>query len=407
MSVRIKTSSRLARELSRAEVLNVIRAESPISRIKLAQMVTVSRATVSGIVSELLEVGVLEEAGEDPSTGGRRPIKLRYRPESRMAVGVVLFDNQIQAVLADMEGNPLKFLTLSMSGTAPEDMLDCMKDAVEQLLTDVPREWVLGVGVGVPGVVDFSTGIIEISVGRGWLKGDIRVKEILETELGLPVYVANRSRVAALGEFQSGIGRGVSNLVYLFLGQGIAAGIVIDGQLYFGSGSSTGEIGHVSIIPDGPLCDCGNHGCLEVYATEAAILARARALARDNRASLLHQVVDSHLERLTIEQVVAAAQRGDESAVEVFTDAGSKVGMAVSTLINLFNPEMVIIGGPVGVTASQFLLDPVIKEAQRRTLSRALKMTRIVTGILGTKAVAIGSAVLAINHTPVDVIFGK
>jgi glucokinase len=213
--------------------------------------------------------------------------------------------------------------------------------------------------------------------------------------------------VAALGEFQSGIGRGVSNLVYLFLGQGIAAGIVIDGQLYFGSGSSTGEIGHVSIIPDGPLCDCGNHGCLEVYATEAAILARARALARDNRASLLHQVVDSHLERLTIEQVVAAAQRGDESAVEVFTDAGSKVGMAVSTLINLFNPEMVIIGGPVGVTASQFLLDPVIKEAQRRTLSRALKMTRIVTGILGTKAVAIGSAVLAINHTPVDVIFGK
>jgi glucokinase-like ROK family protein len=306
-----------------------------------------------------------------------------------------------------MEGNPLKFLTLSMSGTAPEDMLDCMKDAVEQLLTDVPREWVLGVGVGVPGVVDFSTGIIEISVGRGWLKGDIRVKEILETGLGLPIHVANRSRVAALGEFQSGIGRGVSNLVYLFLGQGIAAGIVIDGQLYFGSGSSTGEIGRVSIIPDGPLCDCGNHGCLEVYATEAAILARARALARDNRASLLHQVVDSHLERLTIEQVVAAAQRGDEAAVEVFTDAGSKVGMAVSTLINLFNPEMVIIGGPVGVTASQFLLDPVIKEAQRRTLSRALKMTRIVTGILGTKAVAIGSAVLAINHTPVDVIFGK
>jgi glucokinase len=305
-----------------------------------------------------------------------------------------------------MEGNPLKFLTLPLYGATPENMLGSMKEAVEQLLTDVAREKVLGVGVGVPGIVDFTTGVIEISVGRGWLEGGIQVKETLEAELKLPVYVANRSRVAALGEYQSGIGRSVSNLIYLFLGQGIAAGIVIDGQLYFGSGSSTGEIGHVSIAPDGPLCDCGNRGCLEVYATEAAILAKARALARENQDSLLHAMVDSHLEGLTIEHVIEAARQDDEPALEIFAEVGLKVGMAVSNLINLFNPEMVIIGGPVGSNAGQLLLDPVIREAQRRTLPRAFNMAKIVTGTLGTQAVAIGSAVLAINHTPVDAIFG-
>jgi len=370
-------------------------------------MVSVSRATVSGIVSELLEAGVLEEVGEGMSTGGRPPIKLRYRPDSRMVVGVVLFDNQIQAALTDMEGNPLNYLEIPIYQTTPESMLCSMKEAALQILEGVPRDRVLGVGVGTPGLVDFETGVIEISVSKGWLKGGIRVQELLERELELPVYVANRSRVAALGEYQVGVGHGISNLIYLFLGQGIVAGVVIDGQLYLGSGSGSGEIGHVSVAPEGPLCDCGNRGCLECYATEAAILAHARSIARENVDSLLQEAVDGHLERLTMVQVIQAARQDDPSALAVLTDAGTKVGFAVSILIDLFDPEMVIIGGPIGSNAGEFLLPPVIREAQLRTLPRSLRKTRIVVGELGTKAVAIGAAVLAINHTPVDAVFGS
>ena len=406
METKGEISTRVARNISRTEILNVIRTESLISRSKLAEMVPMSRATVSGIVSELLQAGVLEEVGEGQSTGGRRPIRLRYRPESKMVVGVVLFDNQIQTALTDMEGHPLDYLEIPMRGTTPEAMLHSMNEAVTQILKGISRERVLGVGVGTPGIVDFETGVIETIVGRGWNERGIKVKEFLEGVLELPVYVANRSRVAALGEYQVGMGREVSNLIYLFLGRGTVAGVVIDGQLYFGSGSSAGEVGHVSIVPDGPLCDCGNRGCLEVYGTEAAILASARALARENPESLLLQAVDSQLERLTIDQVIQAAWQGDSSALEVLTEVGAKVGLAVSILINLFNPEMVIIGGPTGSNAGQLLLEPVIKEAQRRTLPRPFKLTKIVTGTLGTKAVAIGAAVLAINYTPVDVIFG-
>ncbi len=406
MRTKLRTSTRVARNISRAEVLNVVRSEGLISRSKLAEMVPVSRATVSSIISELLEAGVLEEVGEGQSTGGRRPIRLRYQPESRLAVGLVLFGSQIQAVLTDMEGNPLSYLENPIRGAESDFMLHSMKEAAERLLKDVPWSRVLGIGVGTPGIVDFETGTIEISVSEGWLEGGIKVKEFLEGELKLPVYVANRSRVAALGEYQAGICRGVSNLIYLFLGRGIVAGIVIDGCLYLGPGSSAGEIGHVSVVPDGPLCDCGNRGCLEAYANEAAILARARALARENPESLLQRVVDGQLERLTVGHVIQAAGRGDASALALLTDVGTKIGIAVSTLVALFNPEMVIIGGPIGSSAGQLLLDPIIKEAQRRTLSRSLQMATIINGTLGTKAVAIGAAVLAITHPPVDAIFG-
>lgn len=196
----------------------------------------------------------------------------------------------------------------------------------------------------------------------------------------------------------------VSNLIYLFLGQGTAAGIVIDGALYLGPGSSAGEIGHVSVVPDGPVCDCGNRGCLEACAEETAIVVRARALVRENAKSLFQRVVDSHLERLTVERVIQAARQKDPTALAVFTEVRTKIGIAVSTLIDLFNPEMVIIGGPIGSNAGQLLLDPVVKEAQRRTLPRSFNIAKIVNGTLGTKAVAIGAAVLATNRTPIEAI---
>jgi glucokinase-like ROK family protein len=407
MHTKEKMPTRIARNISRSEIFKVIRAEGLISRSKLAELVPVSRATVSSVVAELLEAGVLEEVGEGQSTGGRRPVRLQYRPDSKRALGLVLFDNRIQAVLTDMEGNPVSdYLELPIGGANPDAMLDSMKETAKRLLAGVTHQQVLGVGVGVPGIVDFETGVIEISVSKGWLEGGIRVKDYLESELDLPVYVANRSRVAALGEQRAGDCCNVANLIYLFLGQGIAAGIVIDGSLYLGPGSSAGEIGHVSVVPDGPLCACGNHGCLEVYATEAAILARARATAREAPESWMQHATDGQLERLTIDHVIQAARTGDATALAVLGEAGGKVGIAVSTLIDLFNPEVVIIGGPIGSNAGDLLLDPIKKEAQRRTLSRPFNAAKIVNGTLGTKAVAIGAAVLAIDHTPVNAIFG-
>ena len=393
------------RDFSRSQVLDVVRRERLLSRAELCEAVSISRATVSGIVAELLAIGLLEEVGVGPSTGGRRPIKLAYRPASRKAIGLVMFNNRIQAALTDMEGVALNSLEIPLEGLSPEAMLSTMKSAAQQIMRGVAPEELLGIGVGAPGIVDFDSGIIEISIGTPWLEGAIHVKTYLAETLKLPVYVANRSQVAALGENLAGVGRNVSNLIYFVLDQGIVAGFVIHGSLYLGSGFASGQIGHVSIEPDGPLCRCGNRGCLQLYASEEAILARARAVAREAASSLLWQDTDGRVERLTTDMVFEAARRGDASALAVMNEAGTKVGFAIATLINLFDPEMVVLGGTIGTQAGDLLLKPATREAQMRALPRSFQKTRIVTGTLGTNALAIGAAVLAIKNTPISMIF--
>jgi predicted NBD/HSP70 family sugar kinase len=189
------------------------------------------------------------------------------------------------------------------------------------------------------------------------------------------------------------------------LGQGIVAGIVINGNLYFGSGFDSGEIGHVSIDPNGLLCACGNYGCLEAYASESAILAHARSIARKLQDSQLQGLVDGDLEKLSLDHILLAARTGDPAATEVISGVGKKIGFAVSILINLFAPELVILGGPIGTSAGDLLLTAVMTEASNRTRPRSYKRTKIVTGSLGVEALAIGAAILAINNVPIDVIY--
>ncbi len=393
---------RVSRITGIREVFEIIRTGSPISRNDLAKMVSVSRATMSGIVYDLIENGILRESGEVVSTGGRPLKQLTYQPGSRLAVGVVQFDTQLRATVTDLEGNPQSTIEMPFYAFTPETMMQAIVDIVNRALQDQPRELVIGVGVGVPGQVDFASGLLKSFASKGWRDLGVKIRDYLSKALDLPIYVINRSRVAALGEHRAGIGRGTHNLIYIFIGQGIVAGIINDDKLILGTRSSAGEIGHVSIIPDGPLCKCGNQGCLEVYASEAALLANARALVRENEHDELYQILDGRLEFLTSAFLIDAASHGNKLALRVFEEAGAKIGIAVSTLINLFNPEIVILGGPIGSSAGGLLLRPVIHEAQLRSISRSFSGTRIVTGALGTQAATIGAAVLAITQTPIE-----
>jgi predicted NBD/HSP70 family sugar kinase len=220
---------------------------------------------------------------------------------------------------------------------------------------------------------------------------------MVEEKLGIHTFVANRSKVGALAEYWVSAEQGIQEIIYISIGTGVAAGIVHEGKLYLGVNSSAGELGHVTILPNGPLCRCGNRGCLQALVSEAAIADRARTRLREQRDSLLWELADRYPERVTAVMVFQAAEQKDTLACELVAETAQYLGIAIANLINLFNPEHIVLGGPVGQD-SQVLLAPLKAEVQRRAMAYPLSAAEIVTSQLGADASAVGAAVLVLQH---------
>jgi predicted NBD/HSP70 family sugar kinase len=399
-------STEAIRNRNRSQVLEAVRAYAPISRSGLAKKVSLSRATVSSIVKEMMELGLLRRAGQAASTGGRRPTLLGYHPQARMAVGVTMFDNEVKAVLTDLEGNPLKTLKTDWNGQQVEALIGIMIDTVRELCQAVDGQRILGIGVGLPGIVDASRGTIVEHVTNGQrIDGPIEVQQLMEEALGLPTVLTNRSRVAALSELQVGVGRGVNNMLYLFIGRGIVASVVLNGDPYLGPNFTAGEIGHNTVVPDGHLCGCGNRGCLEMYASDSAVVSRAIARARTSPNSKMRQAVGGNLQLLSTDVVIQCARDGDPDALTILNRTGQHLGVALSAAINILNPEMVVLGGPIGCKAGTLLIEPTIREIERHALSIPLANLRFVSGSEEANSAAIGAAVLALKETTIEAVF--
>jgi len=384
------------------EVWKALRSKAPISLSELTNLVPLSRVTISTIIKEMLQQGLVQSMGFADSTGGRPSALLSYVPTARLAVGVTMFDNEIISVLADLDGQAVKFHRRAWQGTSPESLLTAMAAAVQDLIIDVDRRRLLGVGVGLPGLIDVPSGRLLLCISMGWLGKPVEARHILEQALDLPVFIANRSRMAALGELQTGVGRGLDSLLYMYLGKGVVAGIALADGIYFGASSSAGEIGHTTVVPDGPLCSCGNRGCLELYTSESSIVARAIAKAREEPQSTLRKETHGNLQALTLDTVIRCAEQGDPAAIATFADVSSYLGIALSMALNLLNPQMLVLGGPVGSRAGALLLEPTIREIEKRTLPLTLAGTQIVTGSPDQEFAALGAASLVLTSVPVE-----
>jgi glucokinase-like ROK family protein len=361
----------------------------------LAERSGLSRATAYVIVDELQRAGVLVEAGTGKSNGGRRPQLLRFEPRARFAIGVEMGERDLHTVLTDLDGTVLHREVTVAQGTTPPPVLDAATESIARLMDKVPQHQVLGIGFAAPGLVDIESGVVHTAVGYDW--GEVPLAALLRERTGLPVYVANRSKAAALGEFYSGAGVGARLLVYIYVGRGIAAGIVRDGKLETGVNSSAGEIGHITIEPSGSLCDCGNRGCLHTLAAGAVLLAQARAQLREEGGELLRARCCGDPERLTTVQLAEAARDGDTIAAPLVRESGRYLGIAAATVINLFNPDRLILGGPLAAAGSLFV-DAVSDEARRRALAVPFAAVQICPSVLGSDAGAIGAAALVLGR---------
>ncbi|MGH3646160.1 MAG: ROK family protein [Micromonosporaceae bacterium] len=372
----------------RNRILAALSRLGPVSRAELARRTSLAPSTVSTIVSELQRAGLVDEldAAATPATGtkgGRPAILLALHRSAGVAVGIDLGRRHLRVAVSDLAHTLLaeRNLTVTRDRGARED-IDSAVTLVNELLTEagVDRDQVVGVGMGLPGPVHRATGELgDSTILPGWV--GVAAAPAMTEALGLPVVVDNDANLGALSEWMWGAGRDATELAYLKIGTGIGAGLIVAGRPYSGAGGTAGEIGHTVIDPAGPICRCGNRGCLEMSAGTGAVLDALRPTHGDGR---------------TIQQVVKLARDGDAGCRRAIADAGHAVGTALATLCNLVNPQRIIVGGELAA-AGEILLAPIRGALTRGTIRSAAADVSVLESALGDRAEVLGAVALALR----------
>jgi predicted NBD/HSP70 family sugar kinase len=375
----------LMRELNERIVLGLLRQEGPISRAELARRSNLSRSTVSSIIAALLAADVVRETGIGDSQGGRRPIMIEFNYQSALVIGIELGNSALTVLLSDLAAHIVRRATVPFNiADGPDACVAQVVEQVNQVLgaASVARAKIVGVGVGVPGPLAYTTGRpVAPPVMPGW--HDVPLRKLLEDALGLRVFVENDANLGALAEHRWGAAQGWDNVAYLYLGSaGIGCGLILDGRLYRGDIGSAGEIGHLMIEEDGPACRCGAYGCLEAIAGVPAIIKRAQAIGLPAR---------------QIDDVLRLAGQANPQAIGLLESTGEYLGIAIANLLNMINPGCVVIGGALGA-AGAWLLQPIRRTLSRRGLAIAVEHVAIVSGVLGYEVVAIGAVSIVVHH---------
>lgn len=366
-----------------------------ISRIELSRQLGVTRAAASVIVNDLIQAGLVRETDKQHS-GGRNPINLEINPESGLVIGIDIGATHVTMVLADFLAQVQNEVEISIDVTSgPEACLTRIVAMIEDWLpaNGVTLDQVLAVAVGVPGPVVTETGMVSAPpIMPGWDKFPIR--DWLQDRLKCPVSLGNDAEFGALGEWAYGTARGEQNLAYIKVGTGIGAGLLLDGQIYRGTTGSAGEIGHITLVENGPLCTCGNHGCLEALAGGRSIVKRAVAGIQKGQRTVLSEI--EPIDRITSQDVITAARSGDLFAQKLVIESGYHLGTAIANLVNLFNPSMVVVGGGIS-QLGDLLLDPIRESVRERSLRVSWQSVRISAAVLGKRSTALGAVAQAIS----------
>jgi glucokinase-like ROK family protein len=360
--------------------------------------VGVGRNVVSQRVGQLLEAGLLEEGRLAPSTGGRPSRQLRFRAEAGCLLVAELGATDLQVGLSDLNGELLDQRVERCDVAAgPEQTLGRLEQVFDELLAGRPAGRPLwGVGLGVPGPVEFSQGRpIAPPIMPGW--DAYPVRDRLSARYQAPAWIDNDVNVMALGELRAGIGRSELELMYVKVGSGIGAGLVSGGRLHRGAQGAAGDIGHVSVLDDeSVLCRCGNTGCLEAIAGGYALARDGHAAATSGRSEQLAAVLAS-TGTITARDVTAAARAGDATAVALLTRAGRLVGRVLATLVNFYNPSLIVMGGQVSSGEDIFLTE-LRRTVYGRSTALAARDLRIKTSPLGDRAGLLGAAFLVADQ---------
>jgi predicted NBD/HSP70 family sugar kinase len=389
----MRATVRDLRRASRTAVLRPLLFEGPQNRVGLARRTGLSSASMSNVVGELIDEGLVLEAGTEESSGGRPRIVLRVNPDFGVAIGVDVGETGVRVEAFDLRMRELAGITVPLDPQAapPEEIVAASAAAVGELRAQLEATGrrILGVGIGVPGVVEHDTALHVHAPSVGW--DAVPLGTLFRAHVDLPLFVENGAKTLGQAEMWLGAGKGFSNVVVTLWATGIGAAIFTDGALYRGTASSAGEWGHTNAVAGGTRCRCGAHGCLEAYVGAERLLRAWEAADADV------SLPDELDQPAWIARLIGAASSGGAAAA-VLDDAATIFGTAAANLVNLFNPERIVVGGWAGLLLAPRLLPRIREVIAEQALAYAAARVTVEVGGLGNDAVALGASTLVLDE---------
>lgn len=398
----VKTKQKTAdqswvRKMNRSLTLAVFRTHKELSRARLAEETGLNPSTVSSIINELIEENLIRETDFIQNGIGRPGRLLELNPKGGCAVGIEINVDYYEILVADFSANVIwhqKQASTPESGKEEimAQVLHLAKDALNFVQANNYR--LLGVGVGVPGLVDVSSGLLRLAPNLHW--ENVPVRDVLATIFNCPIYVENEANVAALGEYYFGAVQNIKDFIYLSAGIGLGSGIVIGGKLFRGMFGYAGEAGHMTIDVNGERCGCGKKGCWETFVGPRAIVRRIQRSLDNGEKSSLIDLSNGDIKNIVIEDVIQAAQMGDQIAVKALGEAAYYLGIGIANLVNLFNVEVIVLGGALN-KASSLIIEDVKHIALKNTLAPGREQLEIIPSAHGADACIMGTIALVLD----------
>ncbi len=379
-------------------LLKLIKQKGQISRSELTRITRLTPPSIARIVGELAEKDQLVEyVGVGNSNGGRPPVMVKFKNEGNYIIGIDLGATYIRGCLVDLNA---KFISEIQVPTEINNGFEYIIEKVIQVIGKLESrvedgEKIWGVGIGVAGLVNNKTGIIESSPDFGW--SNINLRKELENRLNLPFFYDNSTRLMALGELKLGARQDLKNFAVINVGHGIASGLVVDGKLVKGEKGFAGEFGHISVDTNSPIrCKCGMNGCLEALASGHRISALAKLEVKNNNSDQLKQLSNGNPDLITAEMVVKAAKMGDATSIRIYNEITEYLCKGIGTISNLLNPEVIYIGGGISLSG-KFFFD-LIEQKKSNYLLPQNSNVQIVPSTFGEQATTIGAVSLVLKE---------
>ena len=396
-------TSQQVRLRNRANILIALQRRHELSKSQLARQLYISPATVGSIVADLMDEGLIRSVGAGPSTGGRPAERLILNGDRQVAVGVDLGGTSAQIGVLSLAGDLLAHWRMPFQFQQQEVQLEPILAGVAQALDAFDGRPILGIGVAVPGLLDLDGGTVRYAANLSWR--DVPIRELFARAFDLPIVMNRNTNAALLGDDWWSDMATADPSIFVTLGSGIGAALRIDGRFVQGAASMAGELGHIPIDPDGPLCNCGQRGCLEALASGRAVQARYNQLRRTGQTPATQPRHDDPIkviteadtpDDVTLAEVLKRAAAGERLAVEVLAEAAHVLGVGVTILTNLLNPAVIVLGGEL-MDAGDLLLRPIVRHIQAHALPDAASAVTVAASSLRGEASVIGAATLVFN----------